>query len=224
MKETVKNFDKFLSVIAIVLIVLLAIILVGNLVFIIRGAIGGDVPPSILGVMPLIVTSNSMEGTAEGSFPEGSMIFIRELEGIEIGKVVAFLSPSSKEGFIVVTHRIHESYEENGVTYYRTKGDSNNGVDGDPITADMILGEYWFHVDGLGDAALFLKEPIGMLLCIGLPVLLFVGYDVVKKQITDKRKAKDDAALQAELERLRALAGEGAPTVNSENGEDGNEN
>ena len=211
MKTTTKILDKLMSVVAIVLIVILSIVLIGNIVFIIKGSEGGDLPPKVLGVMPLIVTSSSMDGDNSDSFAEGSMIFVRESDGIEQGDIVTYLTPSSRnEGFIIVTHRVIEIYDENGTTYCITKGDANNAADQTPITTDMVVGEYWFHIAELGRIALFMKEPLGMLLCIGLPILIFVGYDLIKKQRSEKRKASNTAAMQAELDRLRALAGETA--------------
>ena len=203
-----KIISKSLSAVSIVLIVLLSLVLIGNVIFIVKGADESETPPSILGVTPLVVTSGSMDGDKENSFPAGSMIFIKASDGIAVGDVVTFFDPASKTGKSIVTHRIAERIEENGIVKYKTKGDDNNNADDLPITEDMVIGEYFFHIPALGSFTLFLKEPLGMLLCIGLPILAFVTYDVIKKQVLEKRSAGKNAEMEAELERLRAMVGE----------------
>lgn len=201
---------KIVNIVSIILICLLSVILLNNIVFIFRGA-KSEGPPSILGVTPLVVLSGSMEGDAKGSFPAGSMIFLKEAEDLQVGDIIAYKDPASSK-LSIVTHRIIEVItEEDGSVYYRTKGDANNAEDPNAIPTSMIIGQYFFHLPHMGDFSLFLQEPVGMLLFIGLPIMLFISYDTIRGRVAKKKKSDEQAELEAELARLRALAGEDKP-------------
>ena len=93
-------------VLLIVLAVILLPILAINLTLIIKGSIDPDTPPSVFGIAPLAVTSGSMEGDEEGSFPKGSLIFVRILDddarsSLGENDVITFRTADS-----FVTHRI----------------------------------------------------------------------------------------------------------------------
>lgn len=200
---------KIANIVSIVLICMLAVVLLNNIVFIVKGA-KSEEPPTILGITPLVVLSGSMEGEAEGAFPAGSMIFLKKAEELAVGDVIAYKDPASSK-LSIVTHRIIEVItEEDGSVYYRTKGDANNAEDPNAVSAGMVIGQYFFHLPHMGDFSLFLQEPVGMLIFIGVPIMLFITYDSIRGRMTKKKKDEGQAELEAELARLRALAGEGS--------------
>ena len=45
----------------------------------------------------------------------------------------------------------------------------------------------------------------GLFLCIAVPIVLLVGYEIIRRRKTDTEKKKDTDALLKELEELRAL-------------------
>ena len=49
---------------------------------------------------------------------------------------------------------------------------------------------------------------MGMVLFIGVPLLAFIIYDIIRRQRTANNEKSKQSELEAELERLRALAGE----------------
>ncbi len=207
--KTENEKSKVLSIISIVLIVILAVILLANFTIIIKGTLNPEEPPSLFGVTPLVVLTGSMEGEAVDSFPEGTLILVRDAKEMDLntGDVIAFFDPASKNGAIT-THRITEVIKgENGVSY-KTQGDANNAEDELAVPCTAVIGKYWFHIEGVGSFAMFLQEPVGMLLFIGLPTLAFLIYEFLRRKISaDKRNSKT-AELEAEIERLRALARE----------------
>ncbi|MBQ7321779.1 MAG: signal peptidase I [Clostridia bacterium] len=205
-KQTV---SKVASVVSIILIAVLAVVFLQNVIFIVKGAANPEIPPKVFGVTPLVVLSGSMEGDQPGSFPAGSMLILKKAKDVEVGDVIAFMDPSSSKRSIV-THRVIEIVTaEDGSVLYQTKGDANNAADGSAVPAANIIGEYFFHMPHMGDFAIFLQEPVGMLIFIGVPVIGFIAYDVIRGQRTSKKKEDKTAEMEAELARLRALAGEG---------------
>lgn len=181
--------------------VVLGLLLVGNLIIIAKGTLQPEKPPSVLGITPLVVLSGSMSGTIEA----GDLIFVTPAapETLAVGDVIAYLSDGA-----VVTHRITaiESGAD-GALQFTTKGDANNTADQAPVTADQLVGVYRGRLPGAGDFALFLRSPLGMLLFIGVPVMAFILYDILRRRrdaIRERRRARE---LEAELDRLRAMSG-----------------
>ena len=198
--------QKLVTGISILLCIVFSFMLVCNMTIIIKGTLYPERPPSVLGITPMVVLSGSMSGDAEDHIEVGDLIFVgkTEAEELEVGDVIAFM-----EGKVVVTHRIIEiQRDENGVLLFTTKGDANNAQDQRPVTESNLVGIYKARIPKVGDFALFLQTPMGMVLFIGLPLLAFIIYDIIRRQQYVRKESKKTAELEAELERLRKLAGE----------------
>lgn len=197
-----------LSIIGLILCIVFGFLLICNLTIIIKGTIHPESPPSVLGTTPMVVLSGSMSGTAEDHIEVGDLIFIGKADpkDLKVGNVIAFMQENSTT---VVTHRIIEvTTGRDGKLAFITKGDANNIEDGTPVSEDRLVGIYKSRIPKVGDFALFLQRPIGMLLFIGVPLMAFIIYDIVRRQRYANTARKNAADMQAEIERLRALAGE----------------
>lgn len=198
--------QKVLTGVSILLCIVFSFMLICNMTIIIKGTLYPERPPSVLGITPMVVLSGSMSGDAEDHIEVGDLIFVgkTEAEELEVGDVIAFM-----EGKVVVTHRIIEVQTgENGEPEFITKGDANNAQDQRPVTSNNLVGIYKARIPKVGDFALFLQTPMGMVLFIGLPLLAFIIYDIIRRQQYARKESKKTAELEAELERLRKLAGE----------------
>jgi len=197
----VSTTAKVLNIIAIVLSVILLPILVFNCILLVKGIVNEDEVPSFGGYTPLIVESPSMEDT----IMTGDLIFIKktDISELEVGDVITFYNPLG-DGKSLVTHRIIEITEDQGARYFLTQGDNNNIDDKDPIHEDDVLG-VWTEkrVPLLGSIMLFMQKPLGMIICIFIPVACFVGCELAIKYRKDKATKKDVDALRAELEALK---------------------
>ena len=159
---------------------------------------------------------------AEDHIEVGDMIFSKEVDTdeLQVGDVISFLEDS-----VVVTHRIiGVRTEEDGSHSFVTKGDANLATDTDPVPQDKVIGIYAGRIEKVGDVAMFMQTPLGMLLFIGVPLLAFILYDIIRRQRAAAKAGSKDADLahekaemekktaemQAELERLRSLANEKA--------------
>ncbi|MBR2009831.1 MAG: signal peptidase I [Peptococcaceae bacterium] len=198
--------SKFTSIVGAVLCIVSGFMLICNLTIIVKGTLTPEKPPSVLGVTPMVVLSGSMSGTAEDHIEVGDLIFVGKADPDELkaGDVIAFM-----DGKVVVTHRILEvQAREDGALQYITKGDANNSTDLRPVHEDNLVGIYKARIPKLGDFALFLQTPLGMVLFIALPLMAFILYDILRRQMYAKQEAKRTDELEAELARLRKLAGE----------------
>lgn len=194
--------------IGVVICVLLAFVLVCNLTIIIKGTVDPERPPSIFGMTPMVVLSGSMSGTQEGHIEVGDLIFAEQTETDQLqeGDVISFMRDGS-----TVTHRIIGiSSDDQGELLFTTKGDANEAEDTAPVSEAQIIGRYMGRLPGVGDFAMFLQRPLGMLLFIGVPLLAFIIYDILRRQKYAKLESKRTEEMAAELERLRAMAKEQA--------------
>jgi len=197
------------NVVGILLIVLLLPIMVINTTLIIKSYAQKNKVPSFMGVAPLIVLSGSMKETIQIN----DLIFVKEVDPdiLVKGDIIAFQPVGDKT---VVTHRIVAvQRDEEGRVTYTTKGDNNNTEDKEPCYQFQVVGRYFGRLPGLGKVADFLQQPLGMILCVGLPLAGFVLYDVLRRVMYNRRKQEEDDSAQVELdaakeelERLRALA------------------
>lgn len=134
------------------------------------------------------VTSGSMEP----AIPVGALIHVSdyELEQLSKGDVITYRVSDS-----LVTHRIVEvlkqettriyemggEKEERKVMRYEyvTKGDANNDIDKEQVSAGDIVGKYVWHVPKVGYVAEFVKTQRGFLLFIVAPAMILVVWELV---------------------------------------------
>ena len=195
--------NRVLTAVGVALCVIFGFLLVCNLTIIIKGALFPEKPPSVLGLTPMVVLSGSMSGEAEDHIEVGDLVFVgrADPEELEVGDVIAYMN-----GGATVTHRITAiDTNTDGDLLFTTKGDANNAEDTTPVTEEQLVGIYRWRIPKVGDFALFLQTPLGMLLFVGVPVLAFLIYDIIRRQRYVNRENRRTAELEAELERLRGM-------------------
>ena len=200
-KEKTSATHKALTIVGIILCVILIPILLINLTLIAKSYLNKDEVPNISGTTPLIVLTDSMYPVIES----GDLIICKgaEAEEIQVGDIIAFFDPAGN-GTTIVTHRVIEVVEENGQLAWRTKGDNNNTEDRLPVTADKLVAVYeGTRIPGFGNVALFMQSTPGLIICVVCPILLLVGYDMLRRHLYEKANKKDTDQLMAELEELR---------------------
>ena len=199
-----KVSKRILFIVGAVLCCIFAAILVFNLTIIVNP----KVSPSVFGVTPMVVLSGSMSGNAEDHIEVGDLILAvkPDTDRLKVGDIISYM-----DGNIAVTHRIIEvQTDADGKRSFVTKGDANNTED-PAVGEDAVFGLYKGRIPGLGDFAMFLQKPLGMAVFIGIPVCAFIIYDIIRRQRSSGKKDKEAEELKAELERLRAAAGEKNP-------------
>lgn len=192
---------KLLTVIGAILCVILIPILIINITLIVKSYTNKDEVPKIGGYCPLIVLTGSMEPEIRS----GDLIICRQIDSddVRVGDVLAFFDPDST-GTAVLTHRVIRITEQDGSLAFITKGDANSIEDKTPVPAENLVGEYRFKIPGAGNAAMFMQTTAGLVVCVIVPLVLLVGYDVIRRRRFESQNRKDTAALLAELEELKA--------------------
>ena len=203
---TTKNSDKTyraLTIIGTVLCIILVPILIINCTLIVKSLVNKDEVPSIGGAMPLIVLTDSMYPDIKS----GDIIICKKInpEDIKVDDVISFYDPAGN-GTAVVTHKVVEVINDNGQLSFRTKGINNNTEDRLPVRADKVIAEYTgIRIPVAGNVALFMQSSTGLIVCVIVPIILFVGYDLIRRKKYEKGNSDDVEALKAELEALRAM-------------------
>lgn len=208
MSQATKTTDpkqKLLTIIGTILCVILLPILIINLTLIAKSYINKDEVPSLGGVFPMIVLTDSMYPQIKS----GDLIICNTTEAEDIieGDVISFFDPMGS-GTAVVTHRVLEVIDEDGELSFRTKGDNNNAEDQVLVPADNLVGIYRSRIPALGNVAMFMQTTPGLIVCVVCPVLLLVGFDMLRRRKYEKAKQQDTDQLLAELEELRRLKAE----------------
>lgn len=137
--------------------------------------------PSVFGWKPFIVLSGSMEDT----IMPGDLILTKEIDALELkeGDIISFRTNK----YTVITHRIINIVNEEGERKYYTKGDNNDLADSDPVCNDQIEGIYRCRIPKLGEIALNLQKPIGIIICITLPLIILL----IAQFADSKRKERE---------------------------------
>ncbi len=191
------------NVIGVLLCLIFIPVILVNLVLIAKTYTDPDHIPSVAGFSPVICLSGSMEPT----FSTGDMILIRHVAdpaALEKGDVICYLTG---EG-IAVTHTIVQVTDLDGQVRYVTQGDANNTADQLAVSPDQIEGVYTgVHIPKLGSLAMFMQTTTGMLLFIVCPLLLLVGWDILRRRMDAKREAQHTRELEERLKELESAGG-----------------
>lgn len=198
-KQTLAN--RIWTVVGVILCLILAPILIINCTLLVKGYTGGGKVPTVGGMFPMIVLTDSMSGT----FESGDLIICQTAapEEIKTGDIICYYDPMGN-GTTTVTHRVTEVTTDADGVAFKTKGDANNTEDTALVPAADLIGVYKTHLAGVGNVALFMQTTQGLIVCVGIPVLLLVAYDMIRRRMYEKQNAQDTEALMAELEKLRA--------------------
>lgn len=195
-----------ITIISILICVLLVPVLVLNVTLLIKSFINKDEVPSIGGYSPMVVLTDSMKGTIDG----GDLVIVRKADPSEVQKdmIISFFDPASKTGTSVVTHRVYDVHYIDGELFFETIGDANNtgspdDADDDLVPADNLVGIYVTKVPKIGSVVMYMQTLPGLLIGIGIPLILLIGYDVMRRRSMQQDLANEKNELLKELEALR---------------------
>ena len=193
------KMQKIKKAISIIVILILIQILLISIVILVDSHTHPNEVPSFFGWKPFIVLSGSMETQISA----GDIVVVKEIDTNELkkGDIIAF-----KDGNIVITHRIDEVTEIDGKTQYITKGDNNNTQDIGYVSPEQIEGVFKFKVSRLGNLAMFIQTPLGMIVCLSIPIII-----IILLQTADSKKEKEElisklnkqSKMEEEIEKLK---------------------
>ncbi|MGN0494034.1 MAG: signal peptidase I [Acutalibacteraceae bacterium] len=179
-----KSVKKTLAVIGNIILWLFVIFAVFMTVLVFSAQANNEGLSNIMGKSLVTIQSDSMSPI----FKTGDLIIDKVLTNGEKSKlktddIITYYVDLNGDGISELnTHRIVDVYEENGYTYYVTKGDNNetNPVnDKEPVMSSYVLAKYTgVKLGGVGTAISFLQTPTGFLCVIVLPLVVFFLFEL----------------------------------------------
>ncbi len=158
---------------------------------------------SIFGYKMFIVTSDSMSAT---DFDAGDLIFVKNVDPATLkeGDIIAFVSQSSNNFGETVTHKIRKIVTDAyGQPAFITYGTTTNTDDDTPVGFPYVLGKYTGNLSKVGYFFNFLKTTTGYIVCIFIPFLLLILYQVFNcVQLFRKYRKEQLDEIRAEREQL----------------------
>lgn len=174
-KKVFKMLSKIISYTFIVILMLIASFLI---LFVVCGKIAekkGENPPFSL----YTIISPSMTPNINVY----DVVFVKKVDPITLKKddVITFYSTNTFFGGTPITHRIVEVLDVPGSgLMFRVKGDANDVADNEKVLSGNVIGKVMFKIPQLGKIQFFLASKSGWILCILLPALVIISYDIYK--------------------------------------------
>lgn len=158
------------------------------LLYIVFGIFMPDQTVKVFGFKPYVVITDSMEPVINVN----ALVFVKnpDVDELEVDDIITFRADINYDGEKeVVTHYIYSINEDvNGETIIRThpyfENEADYIADNWGLREDDILGEYMFHVPGIGAVVQFVKSPFGIAAMI-VNAGVIVGIVYIMKR-TDK--------------------------------------
>lgn len=183
---------KVLKIFKWIIISILSLILLLNIYIIIQSKAAPNKVPSIFGYKPFVVLSGSMKPNIQ----VGDLIFVKKVDTnkLKVGDVIAFRD----EDNLVTTHRIKEIQKGDKELCFITKGDNNNVEDSQPACAKNVEGIYKKRIAGIGNAILFVQEPLGFtIMMLTIFIICAAIYIIEDKKANKKLKLANAKEMEA---------------------------
>ena len=164
---------------------------------------------SIFGIRFYIVRSDSMSKSEKNAdldvhFNAGDIIMARELEdptSLQPGDIISFLSVNTESYGETVTHMIREVRRDTAgkLIGYVTYGTNTGASDEKIVEPEYVLGQYAGKLVGVGNFFAFVKSTPGYIICILVPFLLLIAYNLFHViRLFRQYKKEQNAAIEAE--------------------------
>lgn len=136
--------------------------------------------PDIFGYKPLIVMSGSMET----KIYKGDLVIVKEVDPLSLKKndIIAFRNSDNT----VTTHRIKRITEINNKSAFITRGDNNNTDDEGYVYPEKVEGKYMLRIKNMGYVLMFIKKPLGLIICLSVILMGGTIYILLKNQSANK--------------------------------------
>ena len=165
-----------------IIITISIFIILINITLIVKSETNKNKVPDFLGFTPFIIVSGSMEPNIKTD----NVIITKKInqEDIKVGDIISY---KDIENNIIITHRVTNIVNQDGQTFYETKGDNNALKDKNLVSASQIQGKYLFTIPIIGKVISYVKTPSGMGLVLTFIICIYVLYDIAAREYMKKK-------------------------------------
>lgn len=193
-----KAFKKIGAVLADVLIVLVFLVSVVLIIANITSDKENGGQPNVFGYVINSVQSDSMAPT----FSKGALVIGKLVDENTVIQKDTIITFPQKVGGVTIknTHRVVDTNTSAGTTLYQTQGDNREECPTpDQVwkTRNDIIAVYVGHIPFVGGFIDFLKEPLGFVLILVLPIVAFIAWQAYKLIALYIASKKEEMAQQA---------------------------
>ena len=98
-----------------------------------------------------------------------------------VGDIISFYSTEYDEEGMIITHRvIRKNTVATNLSNYTTKGDNNINPDPKSVSTSSIYGKVFLIIPKLGYIQNYLSDPLHFAVCIIIPSLVVIIYDILR--------------------------------------------
>ena len=172
-----RDVKKIINIVVNVLLVV-AIILAAVCTYVSFVSTSGNGVPSILGVRPFTVQTDSMYPILK----PGDLIIdvaVKDYRELRVGDIITYWTIIEGQR-VLNTHKIAGIYDGGDYLIFETMGEKVNQTDVLTVHESEVVGVYKFRVPGVGKVLDYLQTPTGFMIVIVLPVLLFFVFHLVQ--------------------------------------------
>lgn len=180
-------------------ITIVVIILLGCFVSIVQNTIFKD--RAIWGYRSYVIASNSMYPVLE----YGDVIIIKEIEfeDIKVNDIITYKGTTGEFKNKIITHEVIEIVEEDGVTYLKTKGRANTGID-PMVSKEQVYGKLAYKFVVVSFISKIIRDEIGFVLFIFIPFGILFVLELINMFKETKRRELEKMMLE-QLEELKKI-------------------
>ena len=172
-----RDVKKTINIVVNVLLVV-AIILAAVCTYVSFVSTSGNGVPSILGVRPFTVQTDSMYPILK----PGDLIIdvaVKDFRELRVGDIITYWT-IIEGNRVLNTHKIAGIYDGGDYLIFETMGEKVNQTDVLTVHESEIVGVYKFRIPGVGKVLDYLQTSTGFMIVIVLPVLLFFVFHLVQ--------------------------------------------
>ncbi|MDO9356339.1 MAG: signal peptidase I [Solirubrobacteraceae bacterium] len=151
------------------------------------GAVLLILAPVFIGWRPYTVLTGSMRpGVQPGDVVMDRPIRVSDMH---VGDVVTFSDPTRKG--VLVTHRVRAIAHKAEATEVETRGDANNASERWTIATKDRVGKVVYVIPKIGHVATIIRNPVGIIVLVVLPILGIAGGIIRKIWQDDEDEATE---------------------------------
>ncbi len=158
---------------------------------------------------PMVVV---VSGSMEPEINKGDLLFLRGMDAEDIkeqdgdneGDIIVYDAKGLWEGAPEdpIVHRVVDKYKEDGRWYFITKGDANDKVDKEPVSASRVIGVVCGRVPYVGWVKIVMSDYglfIPILIILSVPLIISILWDLIKDEEEQEEEEEEKVVSMKEI-------------------------